>query len=133
MPRPPSFDPSPLRLELQSSGPASAPSLADGLGVDRVTVQRALGRLGPDIVRLGETRAFPTASARRRRARGVANPAGAFRLSGTFPGPVFSLKKRPGWPMYQGLAMPFLSCPYPGPLPCLVVWQVAVGERDGLF
>ena len=81
MPRPSSFDPSLLRLKLQASGPASAQALAEGLGVDRVTVQRALGRLGPDIVQLGQTRG--TRYAARRSVLGQAEPHVFARLSPT--------------------------------------------------
>lgn len=81
MPRPPSFDPSLLRLKLQASGPASAQALAEGLGVDRVTVQRALGRLGSDIVQLGQTRG--TRYAARRPVLGQAEPHVFARLSPT--------------------------------------------------
>ena len=81
MPRPSSFDPSLLRLKLQASGPTSAQALADGLGVDRVTVQRALGRFGSDIVQLGQTRG--TRYAARRSVLGQSEPQVFARLSPT--------------------------------------------------
>ncbi len=56
MPRPSLLEPALLSLRLQTSGPASAQTLAQQQGVDRVTVQRALRRLGPSIVQLGTTR-----------------------------------------------------------------------------
>lgn len=45
-----------LKIRLQASGPVSAEALANDLGVDRLSVQRALGRLGADVVQLGVTR-----------------------------------------------------------------------------
>lgn len=56
MPRAASIDPAQLRLRLQAGGPASAQELADAVGVDRRTVQRALATLGDDIEQLGRTR-----------------------------------------------------------------------------
>jgi hypothetical protein len=56
VPRPASIDPAQLRLRLQAGGPSSAQELADAVGVDRRTVQRALATLGEDIEQLGRTR-----------------------------------------------------------------------------
>lgn len=56
MAKTPSIDPALLSLHLQASGPASAQTLAATVGVDRVTVQRALRRLAPAVVQLGTTR-----------------------------------------------------------------------------
>jgi hypothetical protein len=56
MARTPTIDPALLSLHLQASGPLSAQALAGAVGVDRVTVQRALRRLAPAVVQLGSTR-----------------------------------------------------------------------------
>jgi hypothetical protein len=56
MPRTRTVDSALLKVRLQASGPASAQTLADGLGVDRLTVQRTLRRLSADVVQLGVTR-----------------------------------------------------------------------------
>lgn len=64
MPRPLTFDPALLSLQLQATGPASAQTLATALGVDRLTVQRALRRLGAAVVQLGTTRGTRYALAR---------------------------------------------------------------------
>ena len=56
MARNPSIDPALLSLQLQASGPMSAQALAGAVGVDRVTVQRALRRLAPAVMQLGSTR-----------------------------------------------------------------------------
>ncbi len=50
------IDPALLSLRLQASGPMSAQALAETVEVDRVTVQRALRRLAPAVMRLGTTR-----------------------------------------------------------------------------
>jgi len=57
MPRSASIDPALLRLRLQAGGPLGAQALADAAGVDRVTVQRTMRRLGGAVVQLGKTRA----------------------------------------------------------------------------
>jgi hypothetical protein len=72
MPRPPSFDPALLSLRLQASGPASAQTLAAGLNVDRLTVQRALRGFGAAAVKLGTTRG--TRYALRRAVHGQSEP-----------------------------------------------------------
>ena len=51
-------------MHLQASGPISAQALAATLKVDRLTVQRALRRLGADVVQLGTTRGTRYASRR---------------------------------------------------------------------
>ncbi len=56
MPRPPLLDPARLVLRLQAGGPQTSQGLADALGVDRVTVQRGLKKLGAAVVQLGKTR-----------------------------------------------------------------------------
>ena len=56
MARSSTVSPADLRLRLQAGGPASAQELAEKVGVDRRTVQRALATLGSEIEQLGKTR-----------------------------------------------------------------------------
>lgn len=56
MARPASIDPAQIRLRLQAVGPLGAQELAEPLGVNRRTVQRALTQLGREVVQLGKTR-----------------------------------------------------------------------------
>ncbi|MDQ5979213.1 MAG: Type toxin-antitoxin system HipA family toxin YjjJ [Verrucomicrobiota bacterium] len=61
-----------LRLHLQAGGPTSAQDLANTVGVDRRTVQRALATLGSEIEQLGKTR--NTRYAARRPIQGQSGP-----------------------------------------------------------
>lgn len=72
MARFPSVSPSDLRLRLQAGGPASAQELANAVGVDRRTVQRALATLGSEVEQLGKTR--NTRYAARRPIQGQSGP-----------------------------------------------------------
>lgn len=81
MPRTASVDPSLLSLRLQAGGPAGAQALAEAVGVSRLTVQRALQKLGPSVVQLGKTRA--TRYALRRGVLGQTAPHRISRLSHT--------------------------------------------------
>ena len=56
MARPPKITAHDLRLHLMAEGPLAAADLAVRLRVDRSTVTRTLGGLGPDLVSLGATR-----------------------------------------------------------------------------
>ena len=69
MPRLRQLDPAALTLRLQVQGPLTAQAMADAAGVDRSRVSRALTGLGPQIVRLGNTRG--TRYALRRNVRGL--------------------------------------------------------------
>jgi len=81
MPRPPSIDPSLVRLRLQAGGPLGAQALAEVMGVSRVTVQRAFRQLGTNVVQLGKTRA--TRYALRREVFGQSAPHQFFRIGQT--------------------------------------------------
>jgi hypothetical protein len=81
MARPAHLDPARLTLLLQSGGVQSAQALAERVGADRVTVQRALRTLGLSVVQLGKTRA--TRYALRRSVFGQMNPHRISRLSQT--------------------------------------------------
>jgi hypothetical protein len=72
MARPSTVAPADLRLRLQANGPASAKHLAEAVGVDRRTVQRALTSLGSEIEQLGKTR--NTRYAARRAIQGQSGP-----------------------------------------------------------
>jgi hypothetical protein len=75
MARSDALDPAQVSLRLQSSGPLRAEELAKALGVSRVTVQRVLRRLGPQVLKLGVTR-----STRYALARFIQGRAGAHRI-----------------------------------------------------
>lgn len=72
MGRRPCLDLALLGLRLQAGGPLRAEELASALGVDRLTVQRALRSLGDQVVQLGKTRG--TRYAGRRSVLGQAGP-----------------------------------------------------------